>query len=262
MIDLCDVSILIPIRIDSLARVKNINYIIKFLLSKFKVAIYLYEDDEQPKLQGCLDEGILDLCCYRFFENKEASKTFHKAKLFNQMAIDSGSSIFVFQDSDCFLEPLDLYINAIQMIRDGSFDLVYPHNKCPRYNIISDLFFNSGDMSHLKFFRQTINNVGGLSMMSVDSFLRMGMWNENFDCWGKEDDDFYNRSNKVGLKINRLNGSLIHLNHDQDIGNGFYAKRSNSSKKEIGKIWNMTKDELQKEIPTWSWVKELKKRRE
>ena len=259
MIDLPDASFLIPIRIDSIRRAKNINYVIEFILSEFNVPIFLYEDDDQSRVEKHLNKNLLDKCCYCFFENKEANRTFHKAKLFNRMAIDSQSSILIFQDSDCFLDSLGLYADAIKMIQDGESDLVYPHNKCPRYEVISDNFFDSGDRSYLKFFRQTNNNVGGLSMMSADAFSKIGMWNEHFESWGKEDDDFCNRSNKMGLRINRLNGSLIHLNHDQDIGSGFYSKRSESSDKEIGRIWNMTKEELYDEVPNWSWVVEFNK---
>lgn len=250
---------MIPVRIDSQERANNLSHVIKFILSNFQTSIYVYEDDSISKVPSQLDKTIFDQCHYRFVKNDQSKLGFNKARLLNSMAVECQSKIIASLDSDCFIEDLSFYEKSIESIRNGEFDVVHPHSQCVRYDVSSVKFFVDGNIKFLRRTGMTANNSGGFLFISFESLLKMGMWNENFNSWGGEDTEFYCRAERFGLNKNRLNGTLIHLNHPKNKGSGFYAKPREENIPKLQRSRTLTPNDLKKEVEGWPWVIEAKK---
>jgi len=173
------------------------------------------------------------------------------------MVVECGSPIVGSLDSDCFM--LEYCEESVKNIRSGKYDIIYPHNHCIKYNVTSPNFYKKGDDRYLKRTGRSNNNTGGLLFISVDALLKIGMWNESFDCWGGEDSEFYCRCGRLGLSMRRFPGLLYHLNHPKKEGEGFYSNHKEANKDKLKKTRVLTTKELKEEVEKWSWVKSAKK---
>lgn len=250
MVDFRDVSFLIPMKIDSDERLKNIELCVDYLNRGLNTNIYIAEETQDPKLKE-----FSKICNYKW-----VSKTlnfFHRTKLFNDLCKSCKTSIICLYDCDVFL-PYNQYILARDMILSG-YDMIIPYDgtayDIPRNNIkhIRNSDMNSINLNICKKRRK--NSIGGAIFFNKDSYIKGGMENENFKSWGGEDDELYNRFNKLGFKVNRTIGYLLHLIHKRgsySIMNHLYYK---NNVEELEKIKKMNKEQLEDYIKTWSWVR-------
>tara|TARA_Y100000310_G_C20590804_1_gene767880 strand:+ start:492 stop:1376 length:885 start_codon:yes stop_codon:yes gene_type:complete len=99
--------------------------------------------------------------------------------------------------------------------------------------------------------------VGGCVITSKEKFFEYGGFNPNFVGWGYEDNELPSRVHRLGYDVTRINcpeALLFHLPHDPVGGvTGKNAdKDHNRNHKEITKVENSTKEELQEYIKTWN----------
>ena len=98
-------------------------------------------------------------------------------------------------------------------------------------------------------------SVGGIVMFNKDRFLEMGGYNENFICWGAEDNELYHRCNILEHKQyrdNDLNSVCFHLFHRSAVRNQHPFYQSNFD--EANKVVKMSKDELSSYVKTWKHI--------
>jgi hypothetical protein len=114
-IDLTKATFIIPIRIESQDRLRNVITTTAFLLENFDTNIIIKEVDSEsvfsrdalPILNDILDEEIA--VTHIFEESNEP--LFHRQKVLNEMVVESKTEIVVNYDCDVLL-PLDSYHEA------------------------------------------------------------------------------------------------------------------------------------------------------
>ena len=129
--DLSQATFIIPVRIESPDRLRNVVTTTAFLMENFDTNIIIKEVDKEPVFQRDaipLLEEILDFNIWQNFNyifEKSDDPLFHRQRILNEMIEESDTEIVVNYDCDVIL-PIDSYLLAYQMITTGISDVVYP----------------------------------------------------------------------------------------------------------------------------------------
>ena len=106
MIDLSNVTFIIPLRIDSDDRLRNIILSTSFLLSKFDCKVIIKESDDMSKFDTWarpLIESIVDTKNLTYIFEENYDEHFHRTRLLNEMILETTTDIVVNYDSDIIL---------------------------------------------------------------------------------------------------------------------------------------------------------------
>ena len=129
MIDLSNVTFIIPSEIDTDDRLRNIILSISFLLNIFDCKVIVKESDEMKKFEMWklahyqIHSDTSNLT-YQYEENHDDH--FHRTRLLNEMVIDATTEIVVNYDSDIIL-PISSYVTTKGICFDHESDVVYPY---------------------------------------------------------------------------------------------------------------------------------------
>ena len=122
--DLSQATFIVPIRIESPDRLRNVVTTTAFLKENFDTNIIIKEVDKEPVFQRDalpLLEEILDFNIWENFNyifEKSDEPLFHRQKVLNEMIIESDTDIVVNYDCDAIF-PLSSYELAYKGIMDG-----------------------------------------------------------------------------------------------------------------------------------------------
>jgi Glycosyl transferase family 11/N-terminal domain of galactosyltransferase len=232
-IDLLDTTFVIPYMKDSNDREENLNLTRNIIFNSFETNV-----------------SLIDI---------PSGELFHRTKMINRGVNKSTTPICVNYDCDVILPPMQLLLAVIK-IREGK-DVMYPYGgnfiKLNRYSwyarIKSCLDIGVLASSHQKSSDKI--SVGGCVVFNKESFIKVGMENENFISFGPEDKERFIRFLKLGLDVDRVQGNLYHINHytghNSNAGNPNYLKNV----AEYRKVKEMSDEELVEYVKTWSWTK-------
>ena len=225
MIDLSDCTFIIPLKIDSPERERNIDLILSYLTSHFITTVVVTEADAYPKFDEKIKKFKAYGVHYDFVELKDG-EPFHRTRYLNEMLAGVTSPITVNYDADVIL-PIESYKLARDMIREESYDLVYPFSKSPKSQInitiheqlsikeiIANEFTDFGNYESSS--GQT--GYGCCQFFNTDSYRNGFMENESFISWGPEDYERFYRFDKLGYKIGRSGTVVVHFEHSR-VGN-------------------------------------------
>ena len=129
MIDLSNVTFIIPLRIDSDDRLRNIILSVSFLLNVFDCKLIVKESDEISKFNTWafpLIESITDTKNLTYIFEENYDEHFHRTKILNEMIMQTTTEIVVNYDSDIIL-PIQSYVKAKEMLDSGKYEVVYPY---------------------------------------------------------------------------------------------------------------------------------------
>ena len=84
------------------------------------------------------------------------------------------------------------------------------------------------------------------------------MLNENFISYAPEDRERIWRFKKLGYNVNRIDGTLYHLDHFIGPNSSMQHQYSQANNLEYTKIQQMDIDELRRYISSWIWIKKYK----
>lgn len=259
VIDLRDVTLIIPVMIDSGNRFDNLQTVISYTMSHLRVFVNVWECDffsarvfNLPKKQKL---------SYKFV--KSEVNYFYRTKIINDMVKEVNTPIVCIYDADVVMPP-NQYFKAAELIRNKKADMVIPYDgtcydlpECEiqhvKDSIGSTLKFDNINLQGCR--KRRSNSIGGAIFFNRDSFIKGGMENENFKGWGAEDDEILHRFHKLGYKHTRIQpGILYHLYHPRTINSSPKNEYYRNNVKELKRIRNMNHKELRKEVNTWSWV--------
>jgi hypothetical protein len=225
-INLSNCTFIIPVRIDSNDRTRNLITVLCFLLSHFNTKIILKEVASQP----LVDEYILpqvkeflddDLRDFTYLFEKSDDSEFHRMKIINEILDQVETDVAVNYDSDVLLKP-EIYEKSVNLILNEKYDIIYPYGFgeyqkqiYANDELVSDFLNNDFDFSILET-REKIymSQFGHVQFIKTKSYIDAGMENENFISWSPEDKERYFRFNKLGYKIGRIDSAFVyHLEH-------------------------------------------------
>jgi len=223
MIDLSDTTFIIPVRIESNDRFRNLILSVSYLIKNTNAKIIVMESDKEKNVPVAISKIIKenskysDRLSYIFeFTDKD---TFHRTKILNHMLLESNTPIVVNYDCDVIL-PLGSYQQAAEMCRK-EYDLVYPfsfgENAQLRVVLSSNdfmSFLNSFDLKTLNGFSWRAE-YGFCQFFKRKSYIDGFMENENFLAYGPEDAERFFRWQKLGYKIGRVNDLIYHFEHSR-----------------------------------------------
>jgi len=244
MIDLSNVTFIIPLRIDTDDRLRNIILSTSFLLNKFDCKVIVKESDEMKKFEMWALPTIKSIAdtsnlTYQYEENHDDH--FHRTRLLNEMVLDATTEIVVNYDSDIIL-PISSYVTAKEMLDSHESDVVYPYRfgehgerKVVLKTSIEDVedlknLLNeplvkqfvttwSPDVLDKSYFSAPHAHGEGWAEYGMVQFFNRQVYmngyleNENFIAYAPEDVERHHRWKLFGYKIGRIDNHAYHLEH-------------------------------------------------
>jgi hypothetical protein len=258
MTKLSDATFIIPLKIDSADRVRNIITTVGFLLETFDAKVIIKEVDAQPlfseyalpQIVEYMDGSIGNLT--HVFE-KSSDPVFYRMQIINEMLEMVKTDIVFNYDCDVLLQ-VETYEKASQMIRDG-YDIVYPYGfgnyqKQVTVNdeVVSE-FLNELDFSVLDSKSNIFDaQYGHVQVLSTKSYFDAGMENENFKGSSPEDKERFYRFNTLGYNVGRIDEYVYHLEHSRGANSWPISAQKNPHMANNFAVWEeiqkMSKDEL------------------
>lgn len=241
-----DLTFLIPTRIETEDRLRNIissvSYLLKHVPAKVLVKEVSYHPTFKfraiPEIRKYVDTSNLE---YLFEENHEP--LFCKSKVLNDLIVASNTKVVANYDADCIL-PITSYHQAYDAIINDQVDIVYPYG-CGIYQWkaeygpeVYDQFVNALDTSVLDAKKSLSNStIGWTQFINRQRYIDCYMMNENFVSWGCEDDEFYYRMSVLGNRIGRIDDYVYHLEHSRTHNSWFSNPNFNNN----WNLWNTIK---------------------
>ena len=206
-----DLTFLIPTRIETEDRLRNIISSVSYLLRHVPAKVIVKEvSGRNTFLHRALPEirkyADTDNLTHIYEENNDP--LFCKSKVLNDLIVASDTSIVANYDADCIL-PKESYRKAYEMILHQEADVVYPYG-CGIYQWkaefnmeIYDEFVKSWNGTSVLDKKKTLSNstIGWTQFIRRENYINSYMMNENFVSWGCEDDEFYFRMSTLGNRI-------------------------------------------------------------
>ena len=267
--DLKDATFIIPIRIESTDRLRNVITTTAFLLENFDTNIIIKEVDSESvfknQVMPILDD-ILDfeVDVNHIFEKSDLS-LFHRQKVLNEMIMEANTEIVVNYDCDVLL-PLHSYHEAYQSILHHTHDVIYPYGEgmyqkqvFTTDEIVSQ-FLETGNYDYLdKHSNIHTSDFGWVQFFNRQVYIDGGMENENFKAYSPEDKERFYRFNTLDYNVGRVNDYVYHLEHSRGENSWFNNPHMNSNMKEWEKIQLMDRDKLIQYYSNQSYLKKYKK---
>jgi len=253
-IDLKEATFIIPIRIESQDRLRNVITTTAFLLENFDTNIIIKEVDSEsvfirdvvPVLKDFYD---VDTHIFHIFEKSNKS-LFHRQKVLNEMIVKANTEIIVNYDCDVLL-PLDSYHEAYQSLLHHTHDVIYPYGQgmyqkqVRADDEVVSKFLETSDYQYLdEVSNLHTSDFGWVQFFNRQVYIDGGLENENFKAYAPEDKERFYRFNTLGYNIGRINDYVYHLEHARGENSWFSNPHMVSNMEEWEKIQNMNREQL------------------
>ena len=257
--DLKEATFIIPVRIESEDRMRNVLTSIVFLLENFDTNIIIkevdtnsvFEEDILPQLKEFYD----DLSSLKHVFEKSEDPVFYRMHILNEMLSMTTTKVVVNCDCDILL-PIESYLESYRMIMDGEADVVYPYGNgnwqkqvFANDELVSEFLNSDCDFSILEN-KSNIwsSDFGWVQFFDRDVYFEGGMENENFRGSSPEDKERYFRFTTLGYRVARIDNFIYHLEHSRGRNSWPASVQGNPYMSENFQLWEslqkMNKDEL------------------
>lgn len=260
-IDLSNSTFIIPVRIESSDRVRNVITILCFLLDTFNTNVIVKEVDSKPvfeeyvlpQVREYLDGDIKKLT--HIFQQSD-DPVFYRMHILNEMLALCNTDVIVNYDCDVLLK-IPSYLKSYDMILNEGYDLVYPFGIGDYQKqifaddeLVSEFLSNDFDFSILEQKQNYyMSQYGHVQFFNRKSYINGGMENENFKGSSPEDKERFFRFTTLGYKVGRIDDYVYHLEHQRNNNSWPTSFYSNPYMGENIKLWEniqqMNKIELQ-----------------
>lgn len=261
------VTLIIPLKIDSDDRKRNIDTILSFNLKNNNFKFILKEVDNKRKYFSPLLNN--DRIIYMFEQSN--TNYFYRTKILNDMLLMVKTEYVVNYDCDILI-PNNTINEVIELLKKGN-DLVFPYkkgvwltgisNNSDEINIIRNTLDNNyleniickyNKTSHkgglplfVKFGLGCIWTTGGVQFFKTKSYIDGFGENENFIDWGPEDQERLFRFYLLGFNVAWIdeqskNCGVAHLDHQKS--------EASSNKNEYNRKNHQLWDKITKTINT------------
>ena len=270
MVDLSKATFIIPLRIESEDRMRNIITLLCFLFGNFDTNVIVKEVDKTPVFEENVLPQVQEfigkpLNLTHVFEESD-DPVFYRMHILNEMLAMSKTEVVINYDCDVLL-PIDSYVSAYQSILNGESDVVYPFgtgNYQKQVNaddeLVSEFLNNDFDFSILDN-KSNIwtSDFGWIQFFNRQVYFDGGMENENFRGSSPEDKERYFRFTTLGYKVNRIENFIYHLEHSRGRNSWPTSVQGNPYMRENFEVWEsiqkMDKQQLINYYSTQSYLK-------
>lgn len=202
-----ELTITIPLRIDSKERTENLNAVVDFFINRSLASIILLEADINQLYFPTKHVRL----SYHFI--KDLNPLFHRTRYINQLLALAPTNIVGVWDTDVIV-PLKQIHKGVKEVKEGIV-LNFPYDGRFIFLNESQSVKLRKDVSNLKDLpiQYIGRSIGGAFIVNRDKYGQAGGENENFDGWGPEDMERVKRMEILELPISRISGELYHLYH-------------------------------------------------
>lgn len=249
MVDLSNATFIIPLRIESADRMRNIITLLCFLLGNFDTNVIVKEVDSEPVFEKNVLPQIKefignDINLVHIFE-KSDDPVFYRMHILNEMLAMSKTDVVINYDCDVLM-PVETYVNAYESILNGACDVVYPYGNGNFQKqvhvtdeIVSDFLNNDFDLSILdKSSQVSTSDFGWVQFFNRSVYIEGGMENENFRGSSPEDKERFFRFTTLGYKVRRIDNWIYHLEHSRGANSWPESIRGNPYMEQNFEVWN------------------------
>ena len=264
--DISDCTFIIPLRIESRDRMRNIITTLIYLLRNFKTNVIVKEVDKesifkesvQPALEEALKDFQLEGLTHIFEQSDEY--TFHRTKIINDMLWMVKTPYVSNYDCDILL-PKTSYAYAINLLKNGYKETpeseifypkcVYPYGFGPYQaqltasdEEVSNFMNQEFSFEVFKNWRAYDAKYGFVQFFDTEEYKRLGGENEGFVAYGYEDDERHYRFSMLS-KVARMSERIFHLEHQRSKNSWFNNPHIEDNRKLWEKLKSCKKEELQ-----------------
>ena len=290
-IDLKSTTFIIPLRVDTGDRLRNVVLSTVFLLNKFDTNIIIKEVDSERRFEAyCLPiiKRLADTTNLRhiFEVETRTDDSFHRTKVLNDMIMESTTDIVVNYDTDIIL-PLTSYSSAVAML-EKDYDVVYPYrfgkqgerkvklNFTVRTQEDMDNFENypeakkfiassnsdSFDIPFDNYFYYPHQQGEGWAEYGMVQFFNRKVYmdgfleNEGFIAYAPEDVERHYRWKTLGYNIGRVDNHAYHLEHERTQNSWFHNPHMQRNNELWEQLKVLNKEQLTEYYKQQDYVKE------
>ena len=270
MIDLKSCTFIIPVRIESEDRIRNIITVLCYLLDNFDAKVILKEVDQEPifeeellpQITEYVGDSIKNLT--HVFEQSD-DPVFYRMQILNEMIDMADTPVIANYDGDVLFKS-ETYVNSVKMAEDG-YDIVYPYGFGEYQKqvfaddeLVSEFLSNDCDFSILDSKSKMYDaQYGHVQFLNRKSYIEAGMENENFRGSSPEDKERHYRFEKMGYKIGRIDDQVYHLEHSRGRNSWPHSIEGNPYMRENFGVWEriqqMTGEELKEYYSNQEYLK-------
>lgn len=257
-IDLSNCTFMIPIRIDSDDRIRNLITVLCYLLRTFNTKIILKEVDSKSLVQECvlgqvrefLDDGEIQNLTHLFEQSNKPE--FHRMKILNEILNQVTTDVVVNYDCDVLIRS-NVYVESVNLILNEKYDLIYPYGFgnhqykiYPTDELVSDFINNEFNFSVLETCSDIfMSQFGHVQFFNTNSYISAGMENENFISWSPEDKERFFRFDLLGYNVGRIDNAYVyHLEHFRGNNSGGYNPHMENN----NQLWDYLKKLNKKQL--------------
>ena len=128
-IDATDLTIIYPVRIDSVERLENLLHSTNFLLKHLDVNIIIVEQSYYSN--GILTKLLNPNINYEFVEDFD--EIFYRTRIINTQVLKIKTPYIGIWDAD-IITPIDQILNGLEFLRAGTFEFIIPYK-----NLVYDI---------------------------------------------------------------------------------------------------------------------------
>lgn len=248
-------TFVMPIRIDSKERMRNIDTVLSWL-SPLQCSFLLLEADSKCHVSRRRIKKYGDIVDYTFIEDN--NPIFHRTYYINLLLKKASTEIVAVWDADIITPHSQIY-EAVDNIINRNCILTYPYSGkyvlLPHSETLDFVKKHNLDIIERKNLKSLFGRpfCGGAFFVHRERYLSLGGENENFIGWGPEDVERLKRVKIMGHKVAWTNmGAAYHLSHPRNDNSRFYNDEvACITRQELMKVCSMNTDELQDYINTW-----------
>jgi hypothetical protein len=287
--NLKNTTFIVPLRIDTGDRLRNVILSTAYLLHHFDTNLIIKEVDSEHRFEEYalpIIKRLVDVSNLRhiYEEDKRTDDSFHRTKVLNDMVMEASTEIVVNYDTDIIL-PLYSYIEAVQMLQ-GEYDVVYPYrfgNHGERkvnlgFTIETqedmDNFENNDFVSRFvnseydsecfddRFFYYPSNQGLGWAEYGMVQFFNRQVYidgyleNEGFIAYAPEDVERHHRWKVLGYNIGRVDRHAYHLEHQRTQNSWYHNPHMQNNNNLWEYLKQLTKEQLIEYYENREYVKE------
>jgi predicted glycosyltransferase involved in capsule biosynthesis len=270
MVDLSNATFIIPLRIESEDRMRNIITLLCFLFGNFDTNVIIKEVDTEPVFEQNVLPQVKefigrDINLIHVFE-KSDDPVFYRMHILNEMLAMSKTDVVINYDCDVLM-PVQTYVNAYEAILNGTCDVVYPYGngnfqKQVHVNdeVVSDFLNGDFDFSILdKTSQVSSSDFGWVQFFNRSVYFEGGMENENFRGSSPEDKERFFRFTTLGYNVGRIDNWIYHLEHSRGPNSWPASIQGNPYMSQNFETWNyiqtLNKDQLKEYYSNQEYLK-------
>jgi len=251
--NLKDTTFIIPIRIESDDRLRNVITVCCFLLANFDTKVIIKEVDSTsvfvrdalPQITEYVGEGIRNLK-HIFEESDPNDHVFYRMRYLNEMLAMCETPVVANYDCDVMM-PIETYLKAQEVLVNNEADVIYPYGEgiwqkkvYADDTRVSEFLSNDCDFNILeKKIEMDAAHAGHVQFIRRDVYIEGGMENENFKGSAPEDKERIHRFVTLGYRVARIENFIYHIEHSRGPNSWPVSFHGNPHMMENQKLWQL-----------------------